>query len=55
MKIQANFKELTEGKRFKRKDSEDPEDKEKRRPREDKGSTADAKGLKPDVLETSMP
>ena len=55
MKIQANFKELTEGKRFKREDSEDPEDKEKRRPREDKGSTTDAKGLKPDVLETSMP
>ena len=55
MKIQANFKELTEGKRFKHEDSKDPEDKEKRRPREDKGSTADAKGLKPDVLETSMP
>ena len=55
MKIQANFKELTEGKRFKRKDSGDPEDKEKGRPRDDKGSTSDAKGLKPDVLETSMP
>ena len=33
----------------------DPEDKEKSRPREDMGSTIDAKGLKPDVLETSMP
>ena len=55
MKIQANFKELTEGKRFKHEDSGDPEDKEKTRPREGKGSTTDAKGLKPDVLETSMP
>ena len=35
MKIQANFRELTEVKRPKRKDT-DPEDKEKSRPREDK-------------------
>ena len=55
MKIQANFRELTEVKRLKREDTGDPEDKEKGRPREDKGSTTDAKGLKPDVLETSMP
>merc|ERR1712082_420789 len=55
MKIQANFRKLTDVKRPKRKDTGDPEDKEKSRPREDKGSTTDAKGLKPDVLETSMP
>ena len=55
MKIQANFKELTEVKRLKRKDTNDPEDKEKSRPRDNKGSTTDAKGLKPDVLDTSMP
>ena len=55
MKLQANFKEQTEGKRLKPEDSEDSEDKNKGRPRDDKGSTSDAKGLKPDVLETSMP
>ena len=55
MKIQANFRELTEVKRLKCEDTGDPEDKEKGRPREDKGSTTDAKGLKPDVLETSIP
>ena len=48
-------RELTDVKRPKREDTGDPEDKEKSRPREDKGSTTDAKGLKPDVLETSMP
>ena len=37
-------------------DNEDSEDRDRRRPRdEDKGSTTDAKGLKPDVLDTSMP
>merc|ERR1711873_377911 len=55
MKIQANFKELTEAKRLKRENSGNPDNKDKGRPREDKGSTTDAKGLKPDVLETSMP
>ena len=55
MKLQANFKELTEGKRLKCEDSGDPEERNKGRPRDDKGSTSDAKGLKPDVLETSMP
>ena len=53
--IQANFKELTEKKRLKREDSNDPEENNKGRPRDDKGSTSDAKGLKPDVLDTSMP
>ena len=53
--IQANFKELTKGKRLKREDSEDTEERKKGRPRDDKGSTSDTKGLKPDVLETSMP
>ena len=55
MKIQANFRELTDVKRPKREDTGDPEDKDKRGPREDKGSTTNAKGLKPDVLDTSMP
>merc|ERR1712101_61130 len=53
--IQANFKELTKKKRLKREDSSDPEENNKGRPRDDKGSTSDAKGLKPDVLDTSMP
>ena len=53
--IQANFKELTEGKRPKREDSDDREERNKGRQRDDKGSTNDAKSLKPDVLDTSMP
>ena len=56
LKIQANFNELTDVKKPKDEDTEDSEDRDKRRPRyEDKGSTTDAKGLKPDVLDTSMP
>ena len=55
LKIQANFKELTDVKKPKDEDTGDSEDRDKRRPREDKGSTTDAKGLKPDVLDTSMP
>ena len=39
MKIQANFRELTDIKTPIREDTGDPEDKEKRGPREDKGST----------------
>ena len=56
LKIQANFNELTAIKKPKDEDTEDLEDRDRRRPRyEDKGSTTDAKGLKPDVLDTSMP
>ena len=47
---------MTDVKKTKDEDTEDSEDRDKRRPRyEDKGSTTDAKGLKPDVLDTSMP
>ena len=56
LKIQANFNELTAVKKFKDEENEDSEDRDRRRPRhEDKGSTTDAKGLKPDILDTSMP
>ena len=56
LKIQTNFNELTAVKKLKDEDNEDPEDRDRRRPRHDnKGSTTDAKGLKPDVLDTSMP
>ena len=51
--IQQNFKDLTEKKKPKRDDSDDRE--ESKRTSNDKGSTSDAKGLKPDVLDTSMP
>ena len=53
--IQANFKELREERRPKREDSDDQEERNKGRQRDDKGSTNDAKSLKPDVLDTSMP
>ena len=55
MMIQANFKELREERRPKREDSDDREERNKGRQRDDKGSTNDAKSLKPDVLDTSMP
>ena len=56
MRTQETFKKLTDVKTPKTEDNEDEEDRDRRRPRyEDKGSTNDAKGLKPDVLETSMP
>ena len=51
--VQQNFKDLTEKKKPKREDSDDRE--ENKRTSNDKGSTSDAKGLKPDVLDTSMP
>ena len=51
--IQQNFKDLTEKKKPKRDDSDERE--ESKRTTNDKGSTSDAKGLKPDVLDTSMP
>merc|ERR1711873_349945 len=51
--IQQNFKDLTEKKKKKRDDSDERE--ESKRTTNDKGSTSDAKGLKPDVLDTSMP
>ena len=42
LKIQANFKELTDVKKPKDEDTEDSEDRDKRRPRyEDKGSTTE--------------
>ena len=56
LKIKANFKELTTVKKFKDEEDEDSEDRDRRRPRhEDKGSTTDAKALKLDILDTSMP
>ena len=56
MRSQEAFKKLTKIKIPKPEDNEAEEDRDRRRPRyEDKGSTNDAKGLKPDVLETSMP
>ena len=51
--VQQNFKDITEKKKPKRDDSEERE--ESKRTSNDKGSTSDAKGLKPDVLDTSMP
>merc|ERR1712240_471755 len=53
--IQQNFKDLTEKKRPKREDSDDREENNKGRTSNDKSSTSDTKGLKPNVLDTSMP
>ena len=56
MKLKENFNNLTSVKKVKDKEAENAEDRERRRPRhEDKGSTTDAKSLKPDILDTSMP
>ena len=56
MQTQKTFNKLTDVKTPKEEDTEETEDRDRRRPRyEDKGSTTDAKGLKPDVLDTSMP
>ena len=56
MKLRENFNKLTSVRKVKDKDTEDSEDRGSRRPRqEDKVSTTDAKSLKPDLLETSMP
>merc|ERR1712089_69023 len=52
---QQNLKVLTEKKKPKREDSDDEEENNRGRTSYDKGSTSDAKGLKPDVLDTSMP
>ena len=52
---EQNFKVLTEKKKPKRDDSDDREENNRGRTSYDKGSTNDAKGLKPDVLDTSMP
>ena len=51
-----NYKFLTEKKKPKRDDSEEREETGRgRKPSYDKNSTSDAKGLKPDILDTSMP
>ena len=56
MKLKENFNNITSVKKVKDKDAEESEDRGTRRLRhEDKGSTTDAKSLKPDLLETSMP
>ena len=56
MQTLETFNNLTGVKTPKDEDTEETEDRDRRRPRyEDKGSTTDAKGLKPDVLDTSMP
>ena len=53
-KLKENFNELTSVETVK--DENTKEDRGGRRPRhEDKGSTTDAKSLKPDILETTMP
>ena len=56
-KLKENFSELTSVETVKDEITKDSrEDRGSRRPRqEDKGSTTDAKSLKPDLLETSMP
>ena len=56
MKLKEKFNNITSVKKVKDEDAEESEDRGTRRPRhEDKGSTTDAKSLKPDILETSMP
>ena len=56
MKLRENFNDITSVKKVKDEEAEDSEDRGNRRPRhEDKGSTTDAKSLKPDLVETSMP
>ncbi len=57
LKLKENFNNITSVKKVKDEDTEDSrEDRGSRRPRqEDKVSTTDAKSLKPDLLETSMP
>ena len=56
LKLKENFNNLTSVKKVKDEEAKKSEDRERRRPRhEDKGSTTDAKSLKPDILETSMP
>ena len=56
-KLKENFRELTSVETVKDKNiKERREERGGRRPRnEDKGSTTDAKSLKPDMLETTMP
>ena len=56
-KLKEKFNELTSVEKVKDEDTEDSrEDRGSRRPRrEDKGSTTDAKSLKLDLLETTMP
>ena len=56
-KLKENFSELTKVETVKDKNTEETkEDRGGRRPRhEDKGSTTDAKSLKPDMLETTIP
>ena len=56
LKLKENFNNLTSVKKVKDEEAKNSEDRERRRPRhEDKGSTTDAKSLKPDILDTSMP
>ena len=56
-KLKENFKELMSVETVNEENSEETrEERGGRRPRnEDKGSTTDAKSLKPDMLETTMP
>ena len=55
-KLKEKFNNITSVKKVKDEYAEESEDRGTRRPRhEDKGSTTDAKSLKPDILEMSMP